>query len=154
MNTHQGAVPRLMPGAMLNLGHWRPMRLTSALERLIQWCVTGEQGQVLGGQMRHSSITLILAILLLMGASPETRAQPVNGFYVAGGAGSDLSQSQTIKSGPVAGGDPGSAAERAAAAINRPGLTESGSAGWGFGNGLRMEMQGVHSENSTGGVAP
>jgi OOP family OmpA-OmpF porin len=104
--------------------------------------------------MRNGAISIFLASLLFACASSESHAQPVSGFYVAGGAGVDLSQSQTIDSGPVAGGDSGSAAERAAAAINRPSLTAIGSAGWGFGDGLRMEMQGVHSENSTGGSVP
>ena len=104
--------------------------------------------------MRHGATSIVLVSLLLVAISPQARAQPVNGFYVAGSAGVDLSQSQTIERGSSAGVAPDSAAAHAAAAINRPGPTESGSAGWGFGDGLRMEMQGVHTGTSTSGSVP
>ena len=61
-------------------------------------------------------------------------AQPLNGLYIGGGAGVNLMQDQTVK---------------AVGGIATPGRTESmkigvvgvGAIGWGYGNGLRTELE-------------
>ncbi len=101
---------------------------------------------------------VVLAVLVLIGMLAATaRAQPVTGFYVQGSAGVALPQQQSLSqsSPPPASSQvqptTSSAAAAADAAINGDaGGTQSGSAGWGFGNGFRMEMEGVHAAQRDG----
>ena len=67
------------------------------------------------------------------------RAQPVTGLYLGAGLGANITQDQTVKSiaGSTVTGTIGSRVGPAAVA----------SVGWGFGNGLRAEIQGNFSDN-------
>lgn len=93
------------------------------------------------------------SLAVLVTAAPAAWAQPIQGPYIQGSAGITLPSSQSISQGagnpPTASGS--SAAAAANAAINgKSGAAESGSAGWGFGNGVRVEVQGMHSQQSLG----
>ena len=91
------------------------------------------------------------ALAVLMLAAAAAHAQPVSGFYVQGSAGLTLPQQQSINLPSAPSGEQPSSAASADAAINgKPGVVQSGSAGWGFGNGLRLEMQGVHTDPGVG----
>ncbi len=62
-------------------------------------------------------------------------AQPVNGFYVSLGAGVNLMQDQTLR---FSADEPFTGAHLK----SDVGPVVQGSAGWGFGNGLRVELEG------------
>ena len=69
-------------------------------------------------------------------------AQPVDGFYVSLGAGVNLMQDQTLRfSSPEA--EPFTGAHLKSSV----GPAVQGSAGWGFGNGLRVEIEGDWMNN-------
>ena len=94
-----------------------------------------------------------LSLAVLMAAALPARAQPIQGPYIQGSAGIALPSSQPVTSS--AGNAPTPAGSSAAATANaeingKPGAVESGSAGWGFGNGVRVEVQGMHSQQSLG----
>lgn len=80
---------------------------------------------------------LFVVLLGLAGMAPwQLAAQPVSGLYVAGSAGINLRQSQTITT------EQG----RLAPSLNETnpsfGATAVGGLGYGFGNGWRMEVEG------------
>jgi OmpA-OmpF porin, OOP family len=90
----------------------------------------------------------VLACAVFSLSAVAASAQPVSGFYVQGGAGLALPQSQPLSLPPASqpnGAQPSAAAATNAAINSRAGAAQSGSAGWGFGNGLRMEVEGVHT---------
>jgi outer membrane protein OmpA-like peptidoglycan-associated protein len=66
-------------------------------------------------------------------------AQPVDGLYVGAGFGANWAQNQTIK-----GGFPGTAHDNPKFETGYEGLA---SIGWGFGNGLRAEVEGDFRNN-------
>jgi hypothetical protein len=73
-----------------------------------------------------------------------TRAQPVSGFYASGGGGLALPQQQPLDVSRLhAGSALGPGAPRTEAEIGGPDANVSGSAGWGTGGGLRMEVEGL-----------
>lgn len=82
-------------------------------------------------------------------------AQPIQGPYVSGDAGITLPSSSSVSipdtaSEPNSANGPSAAASANAAINGDPGAVQSGSAGWGFGNGVRVELQGTHSQQSWG----
>jgi hypothetical protein len=88
---------------------------------------------------------------LVLTAVTAAYAQPVSGFYVQGSAGLALPEQPPVT---LPTGTPGttdtSAAGIADATINdKPGAAESGSGGWGLGDGLRMEIEGLHTAQAT-----
>ncbi len=95
--------------------------------------------------------------LVFLATSAAAQAQPVQGFYVQGSAGLALPGTDAISAGERAPGtEPGQSAGGAAAAANAainsaPGPAQAASAGFGFGNGLRVEMQGMHSQQAGAG---
>jgi hypothetical protein len=99
---------------------------------------------------------VVLALMVVIGMLATTAAaQPVTGFYVQGCAGLDLPQQQTLGMSPPASAQGQAPASSAAAAANAAinggaGGVQSGSAGWGFGNGMRMELEGVHAAQGSG----
>jgi len=97
-------------------------------------------------------VAIVSAGLMLMLMLSAAQAQPVSGFYVQGNAGLALPQQQSITLPSTVPSTPdASAAANADAAINpKLGAAQSGSAGWGFGNGFRMELQGVHTTQGSG----
>jgi OmpA-OmpF porin, OOP family len=98
-------------------------------------------------KMRRGRAGDLVALLVLTGASGiawAAQAQPVTGLYVGGGAGVNLMLDEPIKS-VTAGGTTTN--------INNGNLeTNAGavgvlSLGWGFGNGLRAEIEGDYRYN-------
>src|SRR6185437_13586908 len=81
--------------------------------------------------MRISFMLVASAITVLTGAA---RAEPISGLYVAAGAGLNIMQDETESS--VNGiASPGKKLEAGLGAI------AVASVGWGFGNGLRAELE-------------
>ncbi|WP_426956867.1 OmpA family protein [Muricoccus radiodurans] len=76
------------------------------------------------------------------------QAQPVTGLYIAGGAGYNFLQNST---GSVSGGAAQALANVGIGSGVRTefdaGWVALGSIGWGFGNGLRLEIEGNYREN-------
>jgi OOP family OmpA-OmpF porin len=92
-----------------------------------------------------------LALLVLMSTAAAALAQPVSGFYLQGSAGLTLPQQRTISLPSAQPNSPETSAAAAGAAIGgKPGVADGGSLGWGFGNGLRMEMEGVSMTQGSG----
>ena len=81
-----------------------------------------------------------MAISLTLQA-PAAQAQPVNGLYVAAGAGLNWGQSMTIIGTGATVSD----------VASRLGFAGAASVGWGFGNGLRAEIEGSWRANRLGG---
>ncbi len=73
--------------------------------------------------------------MLGAGTSPAMAAAPLVGPYVSLGAGVDLQQDETRK--PIPGLEP-----RRVVHLDLPGFAGDASVGWGFGNGLRVELEG------------
>jgi hypothetical protein len=97
-----------------------------------------------------------LAALLLAIAMPPAGAQAVHGFYLQGNTGIFFQKTQSLDTTlapPVAttDADPGAAARAGAAIGGASSLSESGSVGYGFGHGLRVEVQGIHTAGSPPG---
>ena len=81
----------------------------------------------------------VLATPLL--AIPQiAAAQPVTGLYVSGGVGLRLAQDPRISAGPVFGG--------MSHLTEDPGFNGMVSVGWGFGNGARLEVEGLTGRSS------
>lgn len=95
-----------------------------------------------------------LAALLLALPTAPARAQQVHGFYLQGNTGIFFQKTQPFDATTVpqmAKANP-TAAERADAALRGgPAPSESGSLGYGFGSGLRVEVQGIHTAGSPPG---
>ncbi|MCB8880501.1 OmpA family protein [Acidisoma cellulosilytica] len=74
------------------------------------------------------------------------KAQPVTGLYVGAGAGYDYQGSQKVTGGPggLAGGR----------AFYKGGVSGSGSIGYGLGNGLRLELEGIYLRASNKNIKP
>jgi OmpA-OmpF porin, OOP family len=74
-------------------------------------------------------------------------AQPVDGLYVGAGAGGNILQNETVKSGPT----------RAVGQGSNPrfdaGPVVLGSVGYGLGNGLRFELEGLWTDNKLSGIS-
>ncbi len=98
--------------------------------------------------------TALLATTLLAASSAAAIAQPVVGPYVSLGGGYNLRQSQGAHYSPnsVAQGYNGTDAIGAAGSKSTfrfgDGFNGEGSIGWGFGNGLRTEIQGAYYYNN------
>ena len=69
-------------------------------------------------------------------------AQPVSGLYVGAGAGVNFKTDQSFTGAGTGAGDSFTAQYR------QPGFALVGSMGWGFGNGLRAEVEGSWRKNS------
>jgi len=75
--------------------------------------------------------------------SHAASAQPVTGYYVAGGAGLDIAESQKAKDIYANGAQ---SPDEARIDLNN-GFTGEGSVGYGFGNGWRIEVEGDYIHN-------
>ncbi|MCQ8278994.1 OmpA family protein [Acetobacteraceae bacterium KSS8] len=98
--------------------------------------------------------TALLATTLLAASTAVAVAQPIVGPYVSLGAGYNLRQSQGAHYSPttVADGRDGFSSASAGASKSTfrfgDGFDGSAAAGWGFGNGLRAELQGAYYYNN------
>ena len=83
--------------------------------------------------------TVLAAPTLIL--ATEAAAQPVTGIYIGGGAGLNWQQSQKVLAGPAFTGDFVGAGNK----LNYDsGVAASGSLGYGLGNGLRLEVEGIY----------
>jgi OmpA-OmpF porin, OOP family len=79
-------------------------------------------------------------------------AQPVTGLYVGAGAGVNITQQQDIKNLSFPAIDPlGDGLATVGKLKSSTGFAGVLSVGWGFGNGLRAEIEGNYRNNSIGG---
>ena len=101
---------------------------------------------------RGEVMKVALALFILSLIAPGAVAQPISGFYVQGSAGLTLPSQQPLglASGPPSASDPSAATTAGAAINNKAGATQSGSGGWGFGNGVRLEVEGVRASDGGG----
>jgi len=95
--------------------------------------------------------TLLAATMLaapLLALPFAAQAQPVNGFYVNAGAGVNFKPSESV-SGFLNGVNASGSAQ-----INyNTGYAVLGSGGWGFGNGLRLEVEGNYRGNGLSSIS-
>jgi len=87
--------------------------------------------------------TALLAATVLAALPMAAKAQPVSGLYVGAGAGVNFLQSFTMTES-----DESNRYSYGKASPRQPGFVGLGSIGWGFGNGLRAELEGNY-RNST-----
>jgi OmpA-OmpF porin, OOP family len=92
-------------------------------------------------------LRIVLSGLVIVAAPVGLAAQPVNGLYVAGSAGINLQKSQSITiDRPIeAPGQNASTAGNGPSSVTLPSATGpagTGSVGYGFGNGWRVEAEG------------
>jgi OmpA-OmpF porin, OOP family len=95
-------------------------------------------------KMRGIRTGNLVAILLLAGASSvagTAQAQPVTGLYIAGGAGVNFQQNQGVQSVN------GTTLSNTTNLQSQAGAVGVFSLGWGFGNGLRAEIEGDYRYN-------
>jgi outer membrane protein OmpA-like peptidoglycan-associated protein len=94
--------------------------------------------------MRSALIAATVLSLLPLAAV----AQPVTGLYVGAGGGVDFLQSEQLR-GVTSKGTPGVIKPNPAntTATYNPGYAGLGSIGWGFGNGVRLEIEGDTTYN-------
>ncbi|NHO31248.1 OmpA family protein [Acetobacter fallax] len=85
--------------------------------------------------------TALLATTLMAAAPVAASATTITGPYVDIGGGYDLTQSQHAHFAGDAGGEGGGSSTYR----HKDGFTGFGSFGWGFGNGLRAEVEGVYN---------
>ena len=93
---------------------------------------------------------LLAATVLALPVAAQ--AQPITGFYVGAGAGINLRQETDITvSGPLASGL--TAAQRSGSVEFEYGWVGAVSLGYGFGNGVRVELEGNYRENEVDSVS-
>jgi OOP family OmpA-OmpF porin len=99
--------------------------------------------------MKLRSALLAATVLALPFAAS---AQPVTGLYVGAGVGPNITQQEAIKSitFPTLGGGTGGSST-SANLKSSVGIATVLSLGWGFGNGLRVELEGNYRNNHIGG---
>lgn len=85
------------------------------------------------------SATILAASLAAQGAG----AQPISGLYIGAGGGANFMERQRVES--VTSG--GKTAYSNARVSFDDGVVGLGSVGWGFGNGLRLELEGNYRQN-------
>jgi outer membrane protein OmpA-like peptidoglycan-associated protein len=84
-----------------------------------------------------------LLLLTCLAAPVAARAQPFSGLYVGAGGGFNSLGTEAVKPSPGL-GSPGGKAKF------DPGYLGLGSIGWGFGNGVRVELEGSYRHNDLG----
>ncbi|MBE7212810.1 MAG: OmpA family protein, partial [Gluconacetobacter diazotrophicus] len=94
--------------------------------------------------------TALLATTLFAATTGAALAQPIVGPYVSLGAGYNIRQNQKAHYSPrtVADGSNNNTGSSSSAFRFGDGFNGEGSAGWGFGNGLRAELQGAYYYNN------
>ena len=100
--------------------------------------------------MKLRSALMAATVLALPFAA---NAQPVTGLYVGLGAGLNITQQEQVKnlSYPAIGGVPATAIT--GNMNSSPGFVGVMSMGWGFGNGVRAEIEGDYRYNHISGIA-
>lgn len=93
--------------------------------------------------MRARHLWPLVAIGWAM-AAPAASAQPLEGLYIGAAGGVNLLASQRLNSSTSA----GVTSPSGPAQGYRTGVAVAGSLGWGFGNGLRLELEGSWRSNT------
>ena len=88
---------------------------------------------------------LLATVMLALPIAAQ--AQPVNGVYVAGGAGANWRGDTSFSFAPV-GAPFGTQPDGRFTVQSSLGWVGVGSVGWGFGNGLRVELEGNYRNNA------
>ena len=91
----------------------------------------------------------VLAAPMALLAAPtaaNAQAQPVSGLYIGAGVGVNFMQDENVKGGLSV--LPNGASVTGRSLSFDPGFVGLGSIGWGFGNGLRAELEGNYRNNS------
>jgi len=91
----------------------------------------------------------VLAAPMALLAAPtaaNAQAQPVSGLYIGAGVGVNFMQDENVKGGLSV--LPNGASVTGRSLSFNPGFVGLGSVGWGFGNGLRAELEGSYRNNS------
>src|SRR5579871_520389 len=100
--------------------------------------------------MKLRSALLAATVLAIPFAA---KAQPVTGLYVGAGLGVNITQQQQVKNLQFPTLFPGSSGLSTSGNLKgSAGFVGLGSVGWGFGNGLRAEIEGNYRENTLGGL--
>ena len=86
--------------------------------------------------------SILLTSSLLAAPSLAVAAQPITGLYIGAGVGANFLQNEVIKSNPGNG-----IPLRGSNPTFHTGLATVASVGWGFGNGLRVELEGNYRWN-------
>ncbi|MBE9605885.1 OmpA family protein [Acetobacteraceae bacterium H6797] len=89
--------------------------------------------------MRHALLAATMLTLPAV-AAVSAHAEQISGFYVGAGAGLNLSRDTDVSPSSYTGGG--------ADLSFKPGVAAVVSAGWGFGNGLRAEIEGNYRYNN------
>src|SRR3954471_22947793 len=79
-------------------------------------------------------------------------AQPVTGLYVGLGAGVNITQKEDIRNFSLPALFPGRTANATGSFKGSVGFAGVVSVGWGFGNGLRAELEGNYRNNKNDGL--
>lgn len=87
------------------------------------------------------TMNCVLAGAALAGSTAITHAQPISGLYVSGGFGAAFPHSRFVAPQAAPSGAP--ASMPGTPAQSGTGGVGQGSVGYGFGNGLRFEMEGT-----------
>lgn len=128
---------------MLRRRHGNP-NVCNGIVRGFAFGWAGVAGRRAGRRRSHGSLTLKICVLGLVTAAlvPACAwAQPVSGPYVSLGAGVNLQQNEIIDAAPAVG------IFRDREDSFHPGFAGQASLGYGFGNGLRVEVEGDYLDN-------
>ncbi len=87
------------------------------------------------------------AALLAAPTAANAQAQPITGLYIGAGVGANFMQDQQVKSSRISVLPNGASLTGSSVSMNT-GFVGLGSLGWGFGNGLRVELEGSYRDNS------
>jgi OOP family OmpA-OmpF porin len=88
--------------------------------------------------MKLRSALVAAAVLALPAVA---KAQPIAGMYVGLGAGMNFLQNELVRPNKTL------QSPKLKAVFVQPGLASNGAVGWGFGNGLRLEIEGFYNYN-------
>jgi outer membrane protein OmpA-like peptidoglycan-associated protein len=89
-----------------------------------------------------------LAALLAAPTAANAQSQPISGLYVGAGAGVNFMQDQNVNT-RLTGANFSNGAQLTGTSLSmNPGFVGLGGLGWGFGNGLRAEIEGSYRNNS------
>ena len=91
------------------------------------------------GTMTKRIWLLTVSAAALAAGATSASAQPVQGLYAAVGGGVNQAQDQTVRLSPQ---------QPSGELRYGPGVAGLGSVGWGFGNGLRLEVEGNYRDDT------
>ena len=112
-----------------------------------------ERGETIVAKLKTALLVATVLAVPLVVQAPAAKAQPVNGLYVGAGAGVNWLQNQDYSArqglefcGYYAGCADGAVSGKWESQ-SRIGFAGVASIGWGFGNGLRAELEGNWRSN-------